>query len=120
MIELQQTPDTNIIIANAKGKITGDDYENILIPAIKSVREQYDKIRILFIIGEDYEGYEGAALWDDTKEGLRDFTHYEKIGLVSDKNWVHNSIKFFGFLIPGEVKYFSNDQLADAEAWITA
>jgi hypothetical protein len=120
MIELQQAPDSNIIVVTAQGKITGDDYENTLVPAIEATLERYEKLRFLYILGEEYEGFESEALWDDTKVGMRDLTHFEKIGLVSDKNWVRRSIKVFGFLIPGEVKYFSNDQLVEAETWIAA
>jgi hypothetical protein len=120
MIDLRQAPDSNILIVTAQGKITGDDYENTLVPAIRATLEQYDKLRFLYILGEDYDSFEGEALWDDAKVGLKELTHFEKIGLVSDKTWVRRSIKVFGFLIPGEVRYFSNDQLAEAKAWIAA
>jgi hypothetical protein len=120
MIELKQMPDSNIIIVTAKSKITGDDYENSIMPAIKAALEQYDKVRFLYILGEEYDGFEGEAMWDDSKVGLKDLTHFEKIGVVSDRKWIRRSIKAFGFLIPGEVKLFSNDQLDEAETWIAA
>lgn len=120
MIELQQTPGTNIISMTAKGEVTGDDYENVITPAIQATLKQYDKIRLLFVLGEEYEGFAGEAMWDDTKEGIKEFTHFEKIGMVSDMKWVHRSMKAFGFLVPGEVKCFGNDQMAEAERWIAA
>ena len=118
MIELKQIPDTNIIIVTAKSKITGDDYENILVPAVETTLKQYDKLRLLYILGEEFDGFDGKAMWDDTKIGMKDLTHFEKIGVVSDKKWIRRSIKTFGFLIPGEVKLFSNKKSAEAEAWI--
>ena len=118
MIELKQVPDSNIISVTAKGKITDDDYEDAIIPAIEAALQQYDKIRILYVMGEDYAGFEGEAMWDDTKIGMQHLTKFEKIGLVSDKKWIRRSVKVFGFLMPGEVKLFRNSELAEAEAWI--
>ena len=46
MLELQQVPDTNIIIMTATSKISGDDYENIFMPALEAMRKQYDKLRL--------------------------------------------------------------------------
>jgi hypothetical protein len=120
MIDLEQIPDSNIIIVTAKSKITGDDYENILIPAVKATLEDNDKLRFLYILGEDYDGFEGDAMWDDTKLGMKDLNRFEKIGVVSDKKWIRRSIKAFGFLIPGEVKLFTNDELTAAKTWIAA
>ena len=118
MIELEQIPDTNIIIVTAKDKITGDDYENILVPAIESTLEKFDKLRFLYVLAQDYDGFKGGAMWDDTKVGMKHLTDFEKIGVVSDKKSIRRSIKAFGFLMPGEVKLFKNDELSDARAWI--
>lgn len=118
MIELKQIPDTNIIIVTAKDKITADDYENTLVPAIESTLEAHDKLRFLYVLGDDYNGFKGGAMWDDTKVGMKHLTDFEKIGVVSDKKSIRRSIKAFGFLMPGEVKLFKNDQLEEAEAWI--
>lgn len=120
MIDLKQIPDSNIIIITAKGKITGDDYENSIVPAIEETLKEYDKLRFLYILGEEYDSFAREAMWDDTKIGMAHLTHYEKIGLVSDVKWIRRSVKAFGFLMPGEVKLFSNDQLAEAETWIAA
>ena len=120
MIELKQVPDSNIITVTAKSKITGDDYEDSIMPAIAAVLEEHDKVRFLYVFGDEYEGFEGDAMWDDAKVGMKDLTHFEKIGIVSDKKWIRRSIKAFGFLIPGEVKLFHNDQLTEAETWIAA
>jgi hypothetical protein len=118
MIELQKIADTNIIIVTAKSKITGDDYENIFMPALEEMRETYDKLRLLYILGKEYDGYAAEAMWDDTKVGMKEFTHFEKLGVVTNKKWIRGSIKAFGFLIPGEVKLFGTDQLDEANRWI--
>ena len=59
------------------------------------------------------------------KLGMKHFISFEKCAGVSDKKWIRRSVKMFRFLIPGEIKLFNNDQLAneqlaDAQAWIQA
>jgi hypothetical protein len=44
--------------------------------------------------------------------------HWERIAIVTDVDWIGNSIKVFGFLIPGEVRLFALAQADQARAWI--
>ena len=118
MIEPIQTSAGNVVAFLAKGKVTGADYENVLIPAVEAALEKYDKIRLLYQLGPDFTGYEAEAVWDDTKIGMRHLTHWEKIAVVTDVDWITNSVKAFGFMMPGDVQVFSNEQLAAAQAWI--
>ena len=120
MIELKQVLDTNIVIISAKGEITDDDYEDQIVPAVEGILKNYEKVRFLYVLGEEYDGFEGDAMWEDTKIGMKNFTHYEKIGIVTDVKWIRRSVKAFGFLMPGEVKLFKNEELTDAETWIAA
>ncbi len=118
MVELESIPDSNIIILTATGQITDEDYENTIVPAIEETLSNYEKIRCLYVFGEEYDGFEGEAMWDDAKVGMKHITKFEKIGVVSDIKWIRRSIKAFGFLMPGEVKLFHNDELGEAKAWV--
>jgi hypothetical protein len=44
--------------ALATGEITGADYESILMPAIEEKLKSNSKIRMLYHIGSDFEGFE--------------------------------------------------------------
>jgi hypothetical protein len=59
------------------------------------------------------------AMWDDTKLGLKTFSSYDRMAVVTDATWVRRSVKAFGWLIPGEVRVFHTDGLATARTWIT-
>jgi hypothetical protein len=114
---IQGMPD-NVVAVNASGKVTGEDYDNVLIPAIEDKLKQQAKIRLLYVLGPDFSGFTAGAMWDDAKIGIRHLTAYEKIGVVSDVSWVLNAVKFFSFIIPCPVKTFGNDRLTEAKAWI--
>ena len=118
MITAIPMEDTDILAFSASGKVTGEDYEQVLVPAIDAALEKEDKVRFLYQIGPDFDGYENDAMWDDTKIGMKHFTDFERIAVVADETWIRRSVKAFGFLFPGEVKLFHNDQLAEAKTWI--
>ena len=119
MIELMQDVPENVVAMTAKGKVTGADYENVIIPAVEAKLKDYDKIRLLYQIGPEYTGYEAEAMWDDAKVGMKHLTHFEKVAVVTDDKWLIRAVKAFGFMIPGEVRLFGNAELSAATAWIS-
>jgi hypothetical protein len=104
----------------AKGKVTGEDYENIIVPLIERKLEKYPKICLLYHLGADCEGFEGEAMWDDAKVGLKHLTSWDKIALVTDIDWVRRMTKIFGFVLPAHVRCFPDEQLSQAEEWVSS
>jgi hypothetical protein len=119
MLEIIQDMPGNIVAVNASGKVTAEDYEHMLIPAIEEKLKLQAKIRLLYVLGPDFTGFTAGAMWDDAKIGIRHLTAYEKAAVVSDVSWVVNAVKFFSFIIPCPVKTFGNDKLSEAKAWIS-
>jgi len=109
-----------VLAFEAHGNVTGDDYENVLVPAIEDELADRDKIRFLYVLGSEFTGYDGAALWDDTKVGLDHWGAWERIALVTDNGTYQGTVKAFGFLMPGEVKVFPLAERDAAVAWITS
>jgi len=99
---------------------SGNDYENVLVPALQAELADRGKIRFLYVLGSEFTGYDGAALWDDTKVGLDHWGAWERIALVTDKGTYQGMVKAFGFLMPGEVKVFPLAERDAAVAWVTA
>jgi hypothetical protein len=102
----------------AVGKVTDDDYRTVLVPALDAKRQAQEEIRLLYVLGEEFDGYTLGAMWNDAKLGLRDFKAWEKIALVSDEDWVENAVKALGWMVPGEVRVFELDELDEAREWV--
>ena len=109
-----------VLAFEAHGNVTGDDYEKVLVPALQDELADRDKIRCLYVLGSDFAGYDGAALWDDTKVGLGHWGAWERIALVTDNGTYQGIVKAFGFLMPGEVKVFPLVERDAAVAWNAA
>ena len=120
MIELIPDVADNVVAIKGTGKLTGDDYEQIIIPIIEEKLKTYDKIRMLVQLTPTFSGLDAKAMWDDAKVGLKHLSHFEKIALVADTEWITQSFKIFGVMTPGEVKIFSNEQFDEAKTWIVA
>jgi hypothetical protein len=119
MIEqILDLPD-NVLGFTAKGTVTANDYESVIIPAVEELFSRQSKVRFLYHLGEDFTGFEAAAMWDDTKLGLKHLTGWERMAVVSDVEWIRAAIKIFGLAMPGHVRVFHNSELAEAKRWIS-
>jgi hypothetical protein len=119
MIEkIPNLPD-NTLGFTAKGTVTANDYESVIIPAVEELFSRKGKVRFLYHLGEDVKGFESAAMWDDTKLGLKHLQGWERMAIVSDIEWIRAAIKIFGLVIPGHVRVFHNNELAEATRWIS-
>lgn len=118
---VKQIPDLpdNVLGFRAKGTVTANDYESVIIPAVEALFSRQSKVRFLYHLGEDFSGFEAAAVWDDAKLGLKHLAGWEKMAVVSDVEWIRAGIKVFGLAIPGHVRVFHNRELAEATRWVT-
>ncbi len=59
---LTDLPD-QVLAVSAVGKITADDYENVLIPMVEEKLAKYGKVDILYRIGNEFCNFSMMALW---------------------------------------------------------
>ena len=118
---IEKIPDLpeNVLGFTAKGTVTAKDYESVIIPAVETLFFEHRKVRFLYHIGKDFTGFEAAAMWDDTKLGLKHLTGWERIAIVSDVEWTRGAIRVFGLVIPGHVRVFHNHEFNEAIRWIS-
>jgi len=119
MIELMSDLPERVLGVTVSGEVTAADYQTVLVPAIEGQLTKHKKVRLLYVIGDQFEGYTGGAAWEDAKVGMKHLTSFERVAVVTDVDWVENMIKAFGFAIPGEVRVFDDDDLEAARQWIS-
>jgi hypothetical protein len=82
MIEmLEGFPESAVAFA-AKGKVTKEDYERVLVPAVEAAFQRRGRIRFYYEIGPDCTGFEPAAMWQDTKLGVKHWTQWDRSGIA--------------------------------------
>lgn len=119
MIKVMDRMPAGTIGFEATGRVTPEDYEDVLVPAVVAALEN-GPVRLLYVLGDDFESYSPGALWSDTRlwAGHRDA--WEKVALVTDVDWVENAVKALGWMMPGRVRVFDDDDVDEAIAWLLA
>ena len=103
----------------ARGQVTADDYENVLRPILDAARTEGRRIRLLYHLGPQFDGFTAAGAWEDARLGLRYLRLFERCAIVSDVSWIRESSRLLGAMMPCPVNVFRNSEWQDAIAWLT-
>ena len=118
MIEIINDLPPHVIGFRATEKVTKEDYENILMPAVDKQSKLFKKINFLLQIETDISNYTFGAWVDDALVGLKHLTHWHKVAIVSHYDSIKKITDIFGHLVPGEYKGFKTEELEDAKKWV--
>ena len=116
MIQVISHMPVGTIGLRASGKVSEEDYRDVLVPTIDAAMEQ-GKVRLLYVL-DDEAGYEPGAVWADTKMWFKTLKGWERVAIVSDADWLEKAVEAFGWLLPGEVRVFESDDIRDAKQWL--
>ena len=58
-------PPENVLGVSGEGKITGTDYETVLMPAIEEKFKTNKKIRMIYLLGSKFSGFDFTAMLGD-------------------------------------------------------
>ena len=119
MLERLESP-SNVIAIKAVGKLSKDDYQNVLTPAVKELIESTGALRAVIVVGDEFDGITPGGTWEDLKTGLQHLTKWKRCAVVSDKDWVRHGVALFGWTMPGDVKVFADTELDQAIEWAAA
>ena len=119
MLQFIKDLEPHVVGIHAIGEVTKEDMETVLMPRIDELVQRQGEINYLLVLETDVKNFTVGAWWEDLKVGLKNFTKWNKIAVVSDQKGVEWFTDAFRFFIPGKSKGFSVDQLDEAVKWIT-
>jgi hypothetical protein len=119
MLKIIKDLPAQVLGVTAEGKITGIDYETILIPALEEKLAANKKIRVLYHIENSFAGFDLSAILDDAKMGINHLSAWDRIALVSDYETINSFAKFFGYLMICELRIFKYSELEEAKKWVS-
>lgn len=118
MLKLIRDLPPGILGVEAAGKVTYEDYREVLIPAAEAMIGK-GPIRMLYVIGQDFTGYEFGALWEDGAFGIKHWRDFRRVAVVGDQGWLRTAVALFRPFFPCAVRLFRLAELSLARAWIT-
>ncbi|MGO8952973.1 MAG: STAS/SEC14 domain-containing protein [Rhodomicrobium sp.] len=119
MLKLIEGLPTDVMGIEAIGKVTHEDYKTVLIPMAEAMIAK-GPIKMLYVAGQDFDGYELEALWDDGTFGVKHWHDFTRVAVVADQTWLRAAVTMFRPFFPCEVRLFRLAGLAAAKAWITS
>jgi SpoIIAA-like len=120
---VEQLPDmpAGTVGFRVDGDVEREDYERILMPALRNALEDGGRLRTLYLI-EDLDEIEPGALWADAKLGfdlgVRHHSAWERSAIVTDIDWMARATRLFAWMIPGEARVYPTSELQTAKAWV--
>jgi stage II sporulation SpoAA-like protein len=117
MIRLLGDMPAGVLGLEAVDDVEEEDYTDVLIPAVEAAIAEHGKVRIVYVLGPEFDEYEGEAVWQDLKLGVSHPAAFERIAVVTDARWAGPAIKIFSVLWPGQARAFPLAELESATRW---
>ena len=122
MIERMSDVPDGVVGIRASGKLTRDEYKDVLEPALKEAADSGDA-RVLFVL-PDFDGLEAKAWLEDIKTGLgvelKNRSAWKKLAVVTGVDWIAKAMHLFAWAMPGELEVYEMDELDEATQWVAA
>ncbi len=121
MVERVADLPEDVLGFRATGTITRDEYRELMKP-IYATLERGEKLNIYFELADAFHGLDLGALWEDMKAagsvGLKHRSSWQRMAVVTDKDWIRHAAAAAGWLAPGELRLFAPGETAAAKAWV--
>jgi hypothetical protein len=118
MIEILQGYPDEVLAISSAGRITADDYRNVLVPEAEARIARHGSVRILYYLGPKYQSFSTSAVWSDVLLGLSNWSKFGRVALVTDVEWIRASARLFTPFFRRALRIFAAADLNTASAWI--
>jgi SpoIIAA-like len=107
----------------ASGTVTSDEFRRLMEPVYAALARG-DKLNVYVELDDDFDGLDMGALRQDVKAAgaaaLKHRSAWQRLALVTDKDWVKNGANAFGWMAPGELRLFEPSERNEARAWLAS
>ncbi|MBY4675106.1 SpoIIAA family protein [Marinobacterium arenosum] len=108
----------DIVVVQATGQLTAEDYQNDFLPLLNEKLEQFGAVRVLIYLDRDFTGWTAGALWKDARFGLAHRNDFKRLAIVGDARWLDWAALIGEQLISGECRHFAEREFLQALHWI--
>ena len=119
MITVINTAPANTAAFRATDHVGKADYDNIVIPVIDALVKKQGHINFMLVLDTSISHFSIGALMKDLGVGLKHFTKWHKMAIISESGAINTFTDLFSYIAPGEAKGFTHAQLKEAEKWVS-
>jgi hypothetical protein len=102
-----------------RGKLSEEDYTEVLVPIIEDELEKFPKVRVLLQV-ENFQGWTAGGAWEDLKNWPT-FRFVERMALVGDQSWddlMTWMLRVFASFTHTELRFYRKERLGEALEWL--
>jgi SpoIIAA-like len=110
----------NVAAFQATGEVNRSDYDNVVIPVIDALVKRQDAINFMLVLDTSLSHFSVGAILKDLGVGLKHFTKWRKMAIVSESGLINKFTDLFSFIAPGEAKGFTHSELEEATNWVSS
>jgi hypothetical protein len=114
MLELIEHLPDNVVGIVARGRVTNDECDHVLRPAVERSLKRHRKVRLYYEVASRFPG----AGWEDLNLAIEKLPQWERIAVVTDTGWVRQTVNALRFLLASEVRVFTTTEAAEGRDWI--
>lgn len=118
MLEIMKDLPAHVVGIKATGTVTQKEIETVLLPAIDNLVDRTGKIHYLLLLDTELKNWDWGAWVSDAKVGLKYFTRWARIAVVTDSEGISAFTSIFSGLVPGDAKGFKMSELEQAKEWV--
>src|SRR5947208_16568926 len=100
MIQIIEGLPDNVVGIIAKGRVTNNDCDTTLKPAMESTLKRHDKVRLYYEIGCRFPG----AAREDLRIGIEHIPQWERVAGATDVGWLRHTANALRFRIASECR----------------
>ena len=115
-IAFKETNDGRLLEADVSGTLSVPEYEQ-LEPHFEQLCGYHGRIRLLFIL-EDFHGWTSDSHWEELEFDHRHYSDIERLAIVGENVRNETMLQLSKPFSTAEVRYFSEQNVGEARAWI--
>jgi hypothetical protein len=116
MLELIEELPDNVVGIVARGRVTNEECDSVLRPALERSLKRHRKVRLYYEIASRFPG----AGWDDLSLAIEKLPQWERIAVVTDTGWVRHTVNALRFLLASDIRVFTTMEAAEGRDWIAS
>jgi hypothetical protein len=120
MLQLMHDVPPGALGIRATGKVTADDYLNVVFPAFTEYAKTTRALKYLLLLETSVSNFAIEAWLNDAVLGFQYLTRWNKVAIVTNQQGVITFTDIVGKLAPGEYKGFRLSELVKAKEWLAS
>lgn len=118
MFDFIETLPPDVLGIRATGRITADDYRDLLLPRLNAKLAEHDRIKVLFVAPQEFRGYTADAAWQDAQAGVKHWRDISRIAVVTNSVWLRAAAHMLSPFFPGDIRVFALTERTAAQNWL--